>query len=371
MNDSPELLSSTKYSICKSPITNKFGVTNSEGQSIIPFIYDIILDIIDDKYFIVGKKVLQPSRHEYIHTHQYGLIDINSNIIIDIKNYVLYIKGDVLYIGEDWDEPLNKKTLLGQYIWENKLGTLYLNYTILYQTDSSAIYKDQEGYKKIDCYGNILEKADRNDKEWFYRAKRELYWKPGSNSADLLRDFGGIYSAKWKNFEGKFSLEENPNRLFDITLSINEQQSFYLNAFNVELDTFLCICRLEGRRKIYTGIFNENLKLLYYDEAGFSIQSKFRDRLIINNKLIIDKFGKLYNFDSSLGSIWYVDENDYALIINNKETGYINNCGEIVVPIIFPDSIYEKFEEDYKSPFYSPSEEDAYEGDSDALWNTD
>lgn len=360
-----------RYSICKSPITQKFGVVDTDGQAIIPFIYDIIFDIIDEKYFIVGNKAYPLSSYNYITTYKYGIVDINNNVIIDIKYYSLYKNGDVIYCQENWDEPLNKQTILGQYIWENKSGTLYLNNVILVQSDTIAIYKDKGGYKKIDCRGQIIDEADCNDIEWFNREQKRLNGNIEDESVVLLLDLALVNPAKWKKYEEKFSFEVNPNNLYDITLSINEQQSFYLNGFEIELDTFLCIYRVDGRHKIYTGIFDENLKLLYYDETGFSIMSKFHNRLIINNNLIIDRYGNLYNFDSSEGVIWSVDYNDYALIYKDQKMGYMNNCGKIVVPIIFPFPIFEKFEEDYKSPFDYTSAEDAYEGDSDALWNTE
>ena len=75
---------------------------------------------------------------------------------------------------------------------------------------------------------------------------------------------------------------------------------------------------------------------------------------------------------------FYSDNCGYAEIEKNNKLGYMNNRGEVVIPPIFPKDIQVGIDEDAANEswrehqkYVADSISDAYEGDSDARWNTD
>jgi hypothetical protein len=127
-------------------------------------------------------------------------------------------------------------------------------------------------------------------------------------------------------------------------------------------------------------ILNDSYKLLYYSDDGFKVNTRtFSDRIIIGEENIMDFDGSLFNIPKGL--IFSNDTCDrlgFLAIEKNNKLGYMNNRGEVVIPPIFPkdeqigideDAANESWREYQK--YAAGSVSDAYEGDSDALWNTD
>ena len=127
-------------------------------------------------------------------------------------------------------------------------------------------------------------------------------------------------------------------------------------------------------------ILNDSYKLLFYSADGFKVNTRtFNDRIIIGEEYIMDFDGSLFSIPNDI--IFSDDTCDslgYLQIEKNNKLGYMNNRGEVVIPPIFPKDVQVGIDEDAANESWREyqkyavdSVSDAYDGDSDAFWNTD
>ena len=354
-----------RYAIKQNSTTEKYYIEDIKtGQHISLHDYKYIIDIIDDKYVIVGRDFIGK---------KYGLITVDGLSVVDMIYDAIYTKGNRIFC--QLDGLLNEMTFLGQYVWHNKLGEYFFNEPILSSDIDTAIMKDKDAvvernltaYKVMDCMGCIIEKFQ--DTAPIIRLKNEEY---------LRNEWGDSYHKKWSNLWNLLKIEIIDSKLrrtitFPNGLTFEKlDYTFYFNRF---LSLYTSGYNTEGRWvKTHYCIAEENCKVLYYDLAGFSVnEHMFPDRLVINDKIILDAEGNLYPMPNGYEFAFNSDRNGYIEIYSNGRRGYMNNRGEIVIPCIYEieKKVFE-MDEDYEAYLRSGGDFlDAFDGDSSAIWNID
>lgn len=354
-----------RYVIKQKPNTESFYIEDIKtGQHISLHNYKYVIDIIDDKYVIVGR--------DYI-GKKYGLITVAGLSVVDMIYDAIYVKDNRIYC--QLDGLINEMTLLGQYVWHNKQGEYFSNEPLLSSDIDTAIIKDKDevgsrnliAYKAIDCFGHIIEKFQNTAP--IIGLKNEEY---------LYSEWGDSYHIKWRNLWDLLKIEIVDSRLrrtitfpngltfenLDYTICFNRFLLLYTSGYNSEgrwVNTYYCVAE-------------ENCNVLYYDFTGFSVnQHMFPDRLVINNKFILDVEGNLYSIPNGCEFAFNSDRNGYIEMYNKGKRGYMNNRGEIVIPCIYEieKKVFE-MDEDYEAYLRSGGDFlDAFDGDSSAIWNID
>ena len=127
-------------------------------------------------------------------------------------------------------------------------------------------------------------------------------------------------------------------------------------------------------------VLNDSFNVIYYSKDGFDIYPRtFHNRIIINREYILCPDGRLLNLPENIKfDEFYSDDCGFAEIEKDDKIGFMNNEGQIVIPPIFPKDEQIGIDEDAANDswreyqkYAAGSVSDAYEGDSDALWNTD
>lgn len=331
-----------RYLIEQHPETQSYYIKDLKtGNKTSLSKYKCALEIIDDKYVIVGRMRCGL---------EYGLITIDGDVVVDTKYDAIYVNKDRIFYSDDG--LMNEMTFLNQFVWHNKVGEYYSNTPYLSSGLNRAEINVSNGKEaiSIDCYGHLIEEANHLYDDYDYD------------------EFGNRYKLKWGRL---WNLRKDGGITLPCGLAFTEVSveiiydtyfAIYKSGYNSDgkwVNTYYCLVDING-------------KVLHSDLSGFSVNHfKFNDRLVIDDSFILDELGNKYPIPDGYEIAFNSDKNGFIEIYKDGKRGYMNNRGEIVVPTIFEKKEpYHYIDEDYYDSLRQ-STEDAFEGDSSARWNVD
>lgn len=383
------------YIILKSPILGKYGIFTQNSEQIVPFQYDYILSIIDNKWAVVAKKyrftILDyddyGGRTDFWQQYAYGLIDLNNNVIFDMSYDLLWVKQDIVYVMKD--DIVNEKMINGKSIWHSKYGLIFLDNWIVYQDSEFAVLeinhiddiRDNIKYIVIDVNFNTIEEFDdylcvKNK----YLSKKIMH----NNLIDIFPEKGGgfLCPKEWELFHFRINEFNNAN------LSVNNHTICDITNYKLYSNNFMYVETLTGK----SFIFNKQGCKIFEAEHSVLIQEMGRilNKIVINGVFILKSNGDRYAIATRCNHMfsYEADGNGFIKIIdtpnlmpildsekksaNYKYFGLMDEDGNEIAPIIYPSPVFDSsYSESYGIPNYSDDLSDAFDGDSDALWNID
>jgi len=396
-----------RYIIHKSPVNEKFYIWDTKEKILTTETgYDIILDIISDKYAVIGKSVFYYIDDRKYKSYSYQLIDISGRVVFNTLFEYVYPTDTIIYCKLD-GLPINELSYLGNYQWKTNKGVYNSKNPFLYYNSKIAIIKGECAHKRIDgrmqlaCTYRMIDNEGRILKEEIFKyserskvIKQFLEIEKQNTKVNWSQLFQQFVDMRWEKMD---YIKENvsynkTNHSYDIL--INDSIILHNVHLKVANNRFLLVfrndekynLRYEDERKIIDNssvclaILNEKYELLYFSVDGFLINSSTLDTgIIINHDYIIDEKGHLYNLPSNIS--FYnntCDRLGHIKIEEGGKIGYMNNRGKIIIPPIFPKDIQvgvdrvaaDGYWKDYQREMRN-SISDAYEEDSDAYWNTD
>ena len=339
----------------------------------------------------------------------YGLIDLHERQKLHIEPFykLLYIVDNHLLLQLSSSEVgirnklvINEKTFLGQYIWKTPSGNRYLNHPIIACSDNYAVISkniDEFSYKfiMIDVMGHWIEECDIKYKDWFdWLTNTENRYKIESlcnkvvynSSMNQLSAEGKDYvrlddynllvvDIKWEPFINNIIRKEKNNYEEEISIidSLGQKHNCYF--YTIINNLFFCIGYNKPdywRDQKYNLILDSKRNILYKSNTEFKIEPCWTDRILINDTIILDKNGNLFQYPLiQRDRAADYTTTGYAKLYSKHNFFVIDNEGNCLTPPIFPPTIYEPNLSDYFENLKSISDSDAYEGLEDARWNTD
>ncbi len=393
-----------RFNIRKSPLIDKYYIWDSEQKKFTTETgFDFIVDIVSDKYVIVGNSYCYNVDYRYYKTYKYQLLDVKGRPVFDEEFDFVYPTDEVVYCKLS-NMPINKRSYLGNYIWNHKHGQSLSKDPFYYCGDETAIIRCEYWqerndfgfsrgyvYKMIDFNGHIIREEKVNEKESVIKVFGDAHKNKFSDLVYIdIMDVS--VDKKWERInELAERTDKNYFNLCDFKLS--EKYYFHNVKISFAWEEFLILIKMEDNPH-YTGydfqpkylegkciaILNDSFEVIYYSKDGFNINPKtFHDRIIIDQEYIIESDGKLYNMPKDVVlDNFHTDWEGYVIVKKDNKTGYVNNKGELVIPTIFPKDIQTGIDEDAANESWREYQSivadfvsDAYEGDSDARWNTD
>lgn len=389
-----------RYIPQKSPLINKYYIWDTvEKKNTTETGFDIILEIVHDKIAVVGRATSYRSGYHLYSTYKYSLVDVKGRPVSE-KEFDFVYPNDSFIFCKNGGLPINKLSYLDDYIWDNESGRYLSKYPIYSYDSKNAIlkgdywresYKSGYMYQYIDTKGNVLKEAKVESKESVERVFFGFRKQDFSNLVyiDVLAD---NVDKRWGRInELAKRTDEKYFNICDFNLS--EKYIFHNVKISFAWGEFLILIKMEENPS-YTGydyqskykegkciaVLNDSFNVIYYSKDGFDIYPRtFHNRIIINREYILCPDGRLFNLPENIKfDEFYSDDCGFAEIEKNDKIGFMNNEGRIVIPPIFPkdnqigideDAANESWREYQK--YAADSVSDAYEGDSDAFWNTD
>lgn len=396
-----------RYIIQKSPLTEKFYIWDTvEKRLTTETGYDIIIEIVEDRYVIVGHRKSYKVDYHYYNTYDYRLIDVNGNVVLNEEFEFVYPTDSVVYCKFE-NLPVNELTYLGNYVWNQRDKIIKTKYPYFYIDDEKAIVKGEYWedrtapifpkfgymYQLLNKRGEVLQEEKIESKERLSKILQKFsisHQQPNYVYIDFLED---SLDEKWTHIK---DMTERTNdkyynlgsiRINDTLILTNIHLGFAWNKYllvykdDKEYDrSYYHERKIINRANNCLAILNDSYKLLYYSADGFKVNTRtFIDRIIIGEEYIVDFDGSLFSIPKDI--IFSDDTCDrlgYLQIEKDDKLGYMNNRGEVVIPPIFPKDVQVGIDEDAANEswqeyqkYSTDSVSDAYEGDWDARWNTD
>jgi len=389
-----------RYIPQKSPLIDKYYIWDTVEKKITTETgFDIIVDIVADKIAVVGRATSYQSGHYYYSTYKYQLVDVKGRPISEKEFDFVYPYDSFIYC-KNKGLPINKLSYLDNYIWDNESGRYLSKYPFYYYNSKNAIVKGKywhESFKRGYCYqyidtkGNVLKEAKVESKDSVERVLLGFRMQDSSNLVyiDVLAD---SIDKRWERInELAKRTDKDYFNLCDFNLS--EKYDFNNVKICFAWGEFLILTKME-KNPSYTGydyqpkykegkciaVLNDSFDVIYYSKDGFNICPRtFHNRIIINREYILCPDGRLFNLPENIKfDDFYSDDCGFAEIEKDEKIGFMNNEGQIVIPPIFPKDRQSGIDEDAADDAWREYQkdiagwtEDAFEGDSDARWNTD
>ena len=389
-----------RYIPQKSPLIDKYYIWDTVEKKITTETgFDIIVDIVADKIAVVGRATSYQSGHYYYSTYKYQLVDVKGRPISEKEFDFVYPYDSFIYC-KNKGLPINKLSYLDNYIWDNESGRYLSKYPFYYHNSKNAIVKGKywhESFKRGYCYqyidtkGNVLKEAKVESKDSVERVLLGFRMQDCSNLVyiDVLAD---SIDKRWERInELAKRTDKDYFNLCDFNLS--EKYDFNNVKICFAWGEFLILTKME-KNPSYTGydyqpkykegkciaVLNDSFDVIYYSKDGFNICPRtFHNRIIINREYILCPDGRLFNLPENIKfDEFYSDDCGFAEIEKDEKIGFMNNEGQIVIPPIFPKDRQSGIDEDAADDAWREYQkdiagwtEDAFEGDSDARWNTD
>lgn len=396
-----------RYIIQKSPLIEKFYILDTVDKKLTTETgYDIIVSIVEDKYAIVGYRRSYNVDYHYYNTYDYKLIDVNGREVFNEEFEFVYPTDSYVFCKIK-NLPVNKLTYLGNYLWNQKDRIIKNKYPYFYIDDEKAIVKGEYWedrtdpifpkfghiYQLLNNKGDVLQDDKIECKERVSKILQRYSKSPQQPNYVYIDFLADRLDKKWAHIN---EIAERTNDKYYNLGSIQINGTLVLT--NVHLgfawNKYLLVYKDDNEydrsyhhdRKIINrannclAILNDSYKLLYYSADGFKVNTRtFIDRIIIGEEYIMDFDGSLFSIPKDI--IFSDDTCDrlgYLQIEKDDKLGYMNNRGEVVIPTIFPKDVLVGIDEDAANEswqeyqqYATDSVSDAYEGDSDARWNTD
>lgn len=391
-----------KYSLSFSPILKKYGVKDNNDNIILGFKYDSI-SIIDERYAIVGIENTSINYDTTTREFLYGLIDlITCCHIFPVKYEFLYINDNRIFILPSEDEcgnvkGINEVTLLKQYIWHFRNGTRYFDFPIVAGNKDFALLAIRNDadldftweFRIVDASGKSIksEMVKYDNNRLSYNTANavpdtllDIVTERASNPAfskDYFRldDFGTMVSSKWKLFENKIHIKSGLDHKFDISIELPNGQDILAQSYEIVGNHFL-VCKSKPYRSdhiSHTTIINSFGKVIFSSDSPCTIDRLshgWYDILIIDDMICLDTEGNIFKSPYVAGQHCLMPDNcGFVKYYNNGFFGIADNRGNYISPCIFPVPNIHSELSDWRDNDYSS--EDAYDGLSDARWNTD
>lgn len=377
----------TRYSIQKSPLNKKFYIWDSQEKKFATNEgYDIIIEIVSDKYAIVGTAEYYQVGYRYYKTYNYQLIDVNGRLVFDNVFEFVYPCDSFVYCKFK-GMPINQLSYLGNYIWNHKHGQHFNREPYYYCDDEKAIikcdywherYESGFIYKQIDTQGNILreEKVRKKDSVEKIFGGTAKYDYSNLVYIDVLAE---SIDKKWGRInEIAKRTSNNYSNVCDFNLS--ERYVFNNVSLGFAWGIFLLVYKAEEvpdynshspksyKKGKCIAILNEDFKVIFYSKEGFDVHPRtFHNRIVINHDYILNEDGSIYNMPTGvIFDEFYSDWNGYAEIKKDNKIGYMNNNGVIVIPPIFPKDEQTGIDEDAANDSWQEYQKYAGESVSDA-----
>lgn len=396
-----------RYIIQKSPIIEKFYIWDTvEKRLTTETGYDIIIEIVEERYAIVGYRRNYKVDYHYYNTYDYKLIDVNGREVFNEEFEFVYPTDSIVYC-KFGNLPVNKLTYLGNYVWNQKGKNIKARYPYFYIDDEKAIVKGEYWedrtdpifpkfgymYQLLNKRGEVLQEEKIESKERISKIFQRFpksHQQPNYVYIDFMAD---SFDEKWAHINEM--TERASDKYYNLgSIQINETLILENVHLGFAWDKYLLVYKEDNEydrsyhheRKIINrannclAILNDSYKLLYYSADGFKVNTRtFIDRIIIGEEYIMDFDGSLFSIPKDI--IFSDDTSDrlgYLQIEKDDKLGYMNNRGEVVIPPIFPKDVQVGIDEDAANEswreyqkYAADSVSDAYEGDSDARWNID
>lgn len=388
--------------------------------------YDAIIQIYADTFAVVGNKN-RCSKDQFTDLifYKYALIDILSGkYILDMCYRFIYIYDNHILCQYYEKGKVLEKTLLGQTIWHNRIGDLYISGKLIdFNSEHAIVYHSlpipEKGdlnkrlvyHELIDVYGNVINRDyDSLVTEIKLPSKQIVY--PSMYDDDMLLIDYNTCKYGWN---GRVDMVNNKwlkifnaleqiciDRIYAFNLTLPNGQRFENFHYRVLNNNFFLI-EQHGYGDRYICVMDNHMNILHYDCKGFyankigyksdpnhlhiSYENSYikthspkwicNDHCSSNERpFYINTLGEKFYLPSLFSIHSHSINNGYVPIFNEKNFGYINLHGEIVVPPIFEpdeerykdinieDIVYDRDQTRY-------SKLDAVDGDEEALWNLD
>ena len=389
-----------RYTIIKSPITNKYYIWDNEEKKMSSEKgFDIILEIVQDKIAVVGRAASYQSGYYYYSKYKYQLVDVKGRAMSE-KEFDFVYPHDSFIFCKNEGLPINKLSYLDNYIWDNDCGRYLSKYPFYSYDLKNAIvkgeywhesYKGGYWYQYIDSKGNVLKEAKVESKESVGRVLFGFQKQDFSNLVyvDVLAD---NIDKRWERINEL--AKRTDNKYFNICdFNLSDNYFFHNVKIRFAWGEFLILIKMEANPS-YTGydfqskykegkciaILNDSFDVIYYSKDGFNIYPRtFHNRIIINREYILCPDGKLFNLPENIKfDEFYSDNCGFAEIEKDEKIGFMNNEGQIVIPPIFPKDEQSGIDEDAANDAWREHQkeiagmaEDAFDGEPDAYWNID
>lgn len=394
----------------------KYGIKDINGKCVIPCQYDIILGIYENSYAIVGMSTFLSNRSDFsdygsegytiesFHSYKYGIISLSNEILFPIIYESIFVKNNMVYASFLRDSPVYCMTMLRQYIWKTKRGNRYVDIhsqEVVGQTDELIILKclapatqikEASGmgisfyqYKVLTLDGKVIKETRNKDDlvPFLPMSTHDLYFK----MPEYKKMVGNPHvTLKWKRFtsniqDNKYTLYFDGSVVYQVNMPCD---NFVLNDsfLLIQDETYKTICIFSNSGKILV----EDKNGIIYEDMGWLYES-----IIINKTYILDSNGNRYQLKKELRGIgnFHTDKMGYlpfcvrstgkiekfngiGFYYDGDKFGYMDKFGEIVIPPIFPCPIKAgSYTESHNKKHSCSNLLDAYDGESDLLWNTD
>ncbi len=389
-----------RYSIIKSPIIDKYFIWDKEEKKISSEkAYDIILEIVQDKIAIVGRKTSYRSGCYYYLTYVYSLVDVTGRPISE-KTFDFVYPNDYFIFCKNGKLPINKLTYLDKYIWENESGHYLSEFPFYSYGQQNAIiagepskerWRNTRCYKYIDTRGEVLKEAEVNP---YSSVERALFGFPKYDLSNrvYIDVFGSTEDKKWERVTELITKKNDNNyNIYDINLF--EKYNFHNVSLRLAWDKFLLLIKMEenpsytvyDRQPKYNegkclAVLNDSFDVIFYSKDGFDIYPRtFHNRIVINQEYILRSDGRLFNLPENIKFDELNSDNcGFAKVEKDDKIGFINNEGQFVIPPIFPKDRENGIDEELADQEWREYQrdiagyaEDAFDGEPDAIWNID
>ncbi len=374
----------------KASQNKKYGVVDSIGNIIIPFIYDDLISVgyIGNYYSDSILKFIYKINNKYGVLNKNGGVEINAEYdFYELKTdnryslYFLINNNEIFYID------LSGKPKKLQYLFENEKGSFYKddvatifmklhsstgnniieagqispNYGMIYLGNLFSLYPKNNPQNTFEVFNFKGEKLFTNQLKTFYRTE---FYLPNTNTNDysLSKYYSGILAITKNNMVGLFSYKTGKLLIDTLYSSIISSSHFFYNSENFNL---ICKQKLSQRYDIYDTL-GTKIKTIECDTFYQQQQFNYKRAGLKGKMGIVDN-----NYD------WYIKpqyryiepltENLFLIVNQNKKVGIIDSNNKLLVDTAYTDFI-PVFNNFQKSFFTTNDTINGFTSDKKELW---
>ena len=184
-----------------------------------------------------------------------------------------------------------------------------------------------------------------------------------------------MVSPKWRLFEGKILIQNQKDKGREISIELPDSHIIKCEFYQIVGNHFL-VCYgkpLMAGRNGRTTIINSNGEIIFTSDGSYNINQlahAWYDMLLIDDSFFLDTKGNIFKSPYLQGQHCLMPDNcGFVRYYNGNYFGIADNKGNYISPCIFPVACVDSPIPDPRDNDYSS--DDAYEGLSDAKWNTD
>ena len=297
----------------------KYGVANSTGELVVPFIYDYVgeygyndglLQVQIGENWITD--IYNGHDYGYYDSYKYGVIDTSGEIVVPIiYDYMFEFQDGIaaVAIGNDWsDYKWGFVDTSGKIIIPIEYDNIYFGaYSAVINNDVLAVEKDGK-YGVIDLNNQVIIPFEYERLTW-----------------DYIKEYDDEHFISFQN--GKLNGVLNKNNEIVFSIEVDSGVSFYNDDY--------AIVRKDGKY----GVINRSYELIVPFEYD-SIYSFSGDLAMVRKG---DKYGFINKSGEVVVPLIYDSASPYfygghTSVRLNGKYGFINNKGDLVVPTIYTET---------------------------------